>query len=75
MDASTIIIDGVPQEGPDTSMRLGAEKDDFKAAAERDGFKNLATWMKWLARLRIQEQNRAAPSLTVENPATKDLEE
>jgi hypothetical protein len=57
MGSSAGLMDDVAQEGPDTSMRLGDEKEDFKAAAKRDGFKSLATWMKWLARKRIQEQN------------------
>lgn len=61
MGEATVIIDGVPQESPDTSMRLGDEKEEFKAAAQRDGFKKLASWMKWLARRRIQEQAASRP--------------
>jgi hypothetical protein len=35
-----------------------AEKAEFQAAAKRDN-KSLSTWLKWLARQRIAEQNSA----------------
>jgi len=51
----------IPQQGipsnPQITIRLHPdEKQQAKAAANRDGVKSLATWIKHLMRQRIDEQ-------------------
>jgi len=35
-------------KGPDFRIRLGEKKDEWIAAARRDGFEKLGTWIKWV---------------------------
>jgi hypothetical protein len=49
------------RQGPVLSFRLTErDRDIFKAAAKRDGFDAVSTWVKWLVRQRIDILEREA---------------
>lgn len=44
------------RQKPNFQMRLGDEKESWVAAAKRDGFSKLATWIKWLVQNHISKK-------------------
>lgn len=47
------------------SMRLEiGEKQRFVMAANKDGFKSLSSWLKWLGRERVKQQEAGGSDIT-----------
>lgn len=53
------------KSNPLISMRISDEdKESFVQAAKIDGFKSLTTWLKWLGRERVKQQEAGGSDIT-----------